>query len=135
MQIDPALIAAAAVEPLAAADAFEAAQALEAATMEAPQKKSKKSKKGKKSAIEPSQDPIEDLSQEPMDPAALPEVTVVDDEIDESQLRGKKKRSGKFKSSDDKDASLEPNLPLEPASDSVMDDMEDVPARVSPSPA
>jgi hypothetical protein len=135
MQIDPALIAAAAVEPLAAADAFEAAQALEAATMEAPQKKSKKSKKGKKSAIEPSQDPIEDLSQEPMDPAALPEVTVVDDEIDESQLRGKKKRSGKFKSSDDKDASLEPNLPLEPASDGVMDDMEDVPARVSPSPA
>ncbi|KAK0382644.1 hypothetical protein NLU13_8615 [Sarocladium strictum] len=132
MQIDPALIAAAAVEPLEAAASLQAAQALAAATMETPQKKPKKVKKAKKSAVEPSQDPIEDLSQVPMEQEALPEATLVDDEIDESQLRGKKKRSGKFKSSEHKDAALETGLPLEPASDSVMDDMEDVPARVSP---
>ena len=137
MQIDPALIAAAAVEPLEAAEALQAVAAL-SQPMETPAKKPRKSKKSKKPTIEPSQDPIEDLSQDPdaSQIALLQGVTedVADDEIDETKLRGKKKSGGKFKSSRHQEASLDPDLPPQPASDSGMEDMEDVPARVSPSP-
>lgn len=137
MQIDPALIAAAAVEPLEPLEttALEAAQALEAATALASSKKPKKAKKSKKTAVEPSQDPIEDLSQEPMELPELPEMPTADDEIDDAPFRAKKKGSGKFKKNKDSDLAVDPDLPQEAPSDSVMDDMEDVPARISPSPA
>lgn len=134
MQIDPALIAAAAVEPLEAVAAFEAEPAFEPAAIETPQKKTKRSKKSKKSAVEPSQDPIEDLSQEPALHEALMGDASVEDEIDDSEFRSRKRAGGKFKSPAQKEALMASDLPPEPASDSVMDDMEDVPARMSPNP-
>lgn len=96
-------------------------------------KSSKSANKRSKRGVEPSQDPIEDVEEEE-DEEQHPEVEAEaedhqgadNSDIDEALLRRKKKTPSKFRAAGDHAV----HSPHSQVSDSVMDDMEDLPHRV-----
>lgn len=132
--IDPALIAVAAEGAQEAALAAALDVPLPETPMPKPAKKTYTRRKNAKKAVEPSQDPIEDDSQEL--PTLPTEPTGDDDNIEEATGRSTKKTPGKFKPSkagkeSTKKEKTSSASAVADGSDSVMDDMEDLPARVA----